>query len=172
MTIRQGRESGLKATTGRCWPASITVRSPAWRARGTSPLESRIWTGSSRVETGTAAGAGAGEGAVWRSAARRANAVITEVLYGPGRVDVRYNALPFGLIALRGPPGRCGSLRPQLRHHHQKLLQERPQQGELEERDQPQDQLHRAFHEEIAAAAARRAVVDPEEEAPHVVDPE
>src|SRR3954451_23869823 len=108
MTIRHGRESGLNETTGRVWPAAITVRSPAWRARGTSPLESRIWTGSSRVETGTAAGAGAGEGAAWRRAARRANAVITEVLYGPGGVDVRYNALPFGLIALVCPPWKGG----------------------------------------------------------------
>src|SRR5689334_21242636 len=111
MTMRQGRLSRLNDATGRVWPASITVRSPAWRARGTSPLESRIWTGSSIVETGTAAGAGAGEGAAWRRAARRANAVITEVLYGPGGVDARYNPLPFVLIALRG------SLRPQLSHH-------------------------------------------------------
>src|SRR3954451_18541239 len=164
MTIRQGRESGLKATTGRCWPASITVRSPAWRARGISPLESRIWTGISRVETGTAAGAGAGEGAAWRSAARRADAVITLLFYGPVGVDVRYKVIALWSYE--------ASLRPQLRHHHQKLLQERPQQGELEERDQPEDQLHRALHEEIAAAAARRAVVDPEEDDPHVVDPE
>src|SRR5436305_14194786 len=98
MTIRHGRESALNETIGRFWPASITVRSSAWRARGISPLESRIWT----VETGTAAGAGAGAGAAWRSVARRANAVITGVLYGPGEVDVRYNALPFVLIARPG----------------------------------------------------------------------
>src|SRR5436305_12962430 len=102
MTIRHGRESALNETIGRFWPASITVRSSAWRARGISPLESRLWTGSSRVETGTAAGAGAGAGAAWRRVARRANAVMPRVLYGRGGVEVRSKALPVVVIARRG----------------------------------------------------------------------
>src|ERR687895_1991634 len=131
MVTRHGGESGASSATGRASPSSTTVKSPACTARGTSPFASRICTASS-IDAGVGGGApGTGLCAARRAVRRRTGASITALFYGLGRRS------------------RRNLLRPQIRHQRQQLLEEGPQQRKLEQRDQSQDQLHRALHQAV-----------------------